>query len=1147
MRTLTTFLALLAMLTGLRAQYAPPGFPELIQTIDHPVIASGNFMVTKQILDKHSQVWHAYGHQTYQGLPIEGAVFSAHAQHGAVVAFHQQFVEPAYLVPTPQAHSLGQGQALDYLVHKLSAHFSNPGQPAEWRWTTLNDQHFELSWPGLSPERIRAKKTYFLAQTGLVPSWSISILLPDQSHWYYAVIDARNGNLLDINDWMLSCREGHWHAATHNAGTVHPGKSSSRPRKANDGSYTAFGLGIESPSHGERQLLESPANPTASPYGWHDTDGVSGAELAITFGNNVWAREDRDDNNIDGYSPDGGTNLEFDFPFAQDAGPDSNLSAAITNLFVWNNFMHDVWYQYGFDEESGNFQLNHYGRANEGAGDFVFADAQDGSGTNNANFATPEDGMNPRMQMFLWGVAGALTLDVHAPSANEGKYTASGAAFGPRLGSTPIKAELVVVRDGSASPTLACDSPLLNPQDIKGKIALIERGTCTFVSKVRHAQMAGAIAVVIYSDNRPVIEMGGDGTQGDITIPSIMIQRSLGLTLAGELANRSFEVSLYNTSGSSGFDSDFDNGVISHEYGHGISTRLTGGAMNSNCLRNQEQMGEGWSDFFALVMTQQPDDKGGDLRGIGTFLQNQPITGGGIRPYPYSTDASKSPYAYENIATLSIPHGVGAVWCAMLWDMYWAFIETYGYDPDLYDGTGGNNMALQLVIDGMKLQPCNPGFTDARDAILLADKLNNGGKNEKLIWKAFTDRGLGWDADGGDPNNRTDGKNGFEMPPKYRGYVGITKLAVTVANEDETITYKIEIENGSEETYRQVVVTDTLPSALELVKGSADCDWAINGNIMVLNIPELAPGATVTCSYNAKPKPGPYTTVYVEDGAEAPGGRWSTVSDIGTEGWILQSGFVSQGDSCWFVPNPFAQSDQSLMFDIGLIEPGASLHFWHAYNTNTDRDGGVIEFTEDGINWFDAEPYFTRHGYNAEISNNPNTPLNGRALFSGNSNGFVESHIDLKAFVGKDILVRFRFASDRFFSGLGWYVDDVKVLHYAAVTNKAYATQSDKTMGSEVTTVIYDVLDNGIASQDRPYHQVLVYPNPGSAFTSLQVSGALGQGSCTLVDINGRELYSVRIGEGLNALDLREIMKGTYLLKMVFDNGYREIQPLMVY
>ena len=73
----------------------------------------------------------------------------------------------------------------------------------------------------------------------------------------------------------------------------------------------------------------------------------------------------------------------------------------MTNLFYWNNLVHDVMYQYGFDEVSGNFQENNYGRGGS-ASDYVYAEAQDGGGTNNANFATPVDGGNPRMQMYLW-------------------------------------------------------------------------------------------------------------------------------------------------------------------------------------------------------------------------------------------------------------------------------------------------------------------------------------------------------------------------------------------------------------------------------------------------------------------------------------------------------------------------------------------------------------------------------------------------------------------------------------------------------------------------------------------------------------------------------------------------------------------------
>ena len=72
---------------------------------------------------------------------------------------------------------------------------------------------------------------------------------------------------------------------------------------------------------------------------------------------------------------------------------------------------------------------------------------------------------------------------------------------------------------------------------------------------------------------------------------------------------------------------------------------------------------------------------------------------------------------------------------------------------------------MQLVTDGMKLQPCNPGFVTGRDAILEADVLNNNGDNRCHIWKAFAKRGLGFGATQGSSNNVMDGTQSFDMPP----------------------------------------------------------------------------------------------------------------------------------------------------------------------------------------------------------------------------------------------------------------------------------------------------------------------------------------------------------------------------------------------
>ena len=189
------------------------------------------------------------------------------------------------------------------------------------------------------------------------------------------------------------------------------------------------------------------------------------------------------------------------------------------------------------------------------------------------------------------------------------------------------------------------------------------------------------------------------------------------------------EMYLWNTSNPQR-DGDFDNGIIAHEVGHGISIRITGGPSTDNCLTNSEQMGEGWSDWFGLIMSIQDGDVGETGRGIGTYALNQPITGPGIRPARYSTDMGVNGFTYGDIGGLAVPHGVGFMWATAVWEMTWNLIDIYGFDPDLIAGTGGNNVALSLIIEALKMQPCSPGFVTGRDAILAADEALYDGAND---------------------------------------------------------------------------------------------------------------------------------------------------------------------------------------------------------------------------------------------------------------------------------------------------------------------------------------------------------------------------------------------------------------------------------
>jgi hypothetical protein len=167
--------------------------------------------------------------------------------------------------------------------------------------------------------------------------------------------------------------------------------------RTNDDSYNVF---ADHPGVTPQGIVSGPgAGNAQSPSGW-----LSGTQSTILIqGNNVRAYLDRDNNN----APDAGGVSVTDGNFLTSANLSNaptttqNQAVAVQNLFWLNNIIHDELYRHGFNEAAGNFQENNFGLGGSGS-DSVDAEAQDGGGTNNANFATPSDGSNPRMQMYLW-------------------------------------------------------------------------------------------------------------------------------------------------------------------------------------------------------------------------------------------------------------------------------------------------------------------------------------------------------------------------------------------------------------------------------------------------------------------------------------------------------------------------------------------------------------------------------------------------------------------------------------------------------------------------------------------------------------------------------------------------------------------------
>ncbi len=241
----------------------------------------------------------------------------------------------------------------------------------------------------------------------LVLAWEVYIYEASQLHLWHILADANTGSIIFKNDLVLNCGFGSDHCLDSHSSECQSVEKTGRyevpafPTPAMVGGYRVYAMPVESPGHGGRTMQLNPDNPLASPFGWHDVNGSAGSEYTITRGNNCHAYED---GNNPGFSPDGGGGLTFDFPIntTYTMGVDESEPAAITNLFYWTNIIHDLIYQYGFTEAAGNFQVNNYGRGGVGNDD-VMAEAQDGSGTCNANFATPIEGNRPRMQMYVCG------------------------------------------------------------------------------------------------------------------------------------------------------------------------------------------------------------------------------------------------------------------------------------------------------------------------------------------------------------------------------------------------------------------------------------------------------------------------------------------------------------------------------------------------------------------------------------------------------------------------------------------------------------------------------------------------------------------------------------------------------------------------
>ncbi|WP_287443241.1 M36 family metallopeptidase [Algoriella sp.] len=790
--------------------------------------------------------------QTINGIPVYGSTATFQIQNGKVISSNQTFYNEtvnASLAVTPKLDASGAVAKMAQFLGKSYTAFEN----IESIEAVAKNSKIDTSKNNVSFLKDSPSYLYYYNDKGTLKlAWYLLTEIKDEDtdvtklgHLYETIVDANTGELLRKNSIVNNCyfhAEGKSNNVYHNNpadytwvteafannNVVHTADTTTADAPLN-ATYKVIPANFTSPLEHDFTLLTNTYDPVASKEGWHKLLPSAAAKNPTltkyhTVGNNIQVGYDKDGKfselvfglstfllkSADSYIKNeayGGEKLLFDFPTP---GKSTNYNvfdyteAATTQMFYSMNTIHDVLHYHGFNPKAGSFQMN------EGDKRRVFGFSTSGQGTlskveNNAvmaynSFVAP----NPVTMFFIFKTledgAGALEIKDGDLKGIYGGAVGNNAGF--KYGETPsILGELVFANDNAGGDAHDVCEPIVNGKELEGKIVVINRGTCSFIDKITNVDQYKPAGVLVLNKLDANISGIFNVGNNDIAYPITMVNKPIADKIKAKLASN---IKLEGYIPSSNFklksrDSDFDSQVLLHEYTHAVSNRITNGAIGG-----EEGMGEGWSDYVAINLTQQPGQAAKDQINMGSYA----FGGAGLRILPYTTDMSVNPHTYDYLKTIgageNLQHPTGYVWALMLWEMHWKLIEEYGFNPDFKSSTGGNNMALDLVIQGIKMQVDNPGFVDGRDAILDADVALYKGANQCLIWEAFAKRGLGYSAKQGNPLLRADGTEAYDLPADCKKlgtddvkaetlniYPNPVKDLVYISTKDEVKQYEI--------------------------------------------------------------------------------------------------------------------------------------------------------------------------------------------------------------------------------------------------------------------------------------------------------------------------------------------------------------------
>ncbi|HSY60793.1 MAG TPA: M36 family metallopeptidase, partial [Cytophaga sp.] len=611
-----------------------------------------NWRVADAHFDKHANAIYVHLQQTYLGVDIDGAINSVSFKNDKFITGTLSALTNLSALNKNATPAVDAKTALVNAAQSVSLQIKAPVIVLK----TIAEEHtYQFDKLGISYNEIPVKLIWYRSEdkpTELQLAWQVMISSDINNALWSINVDAATGKILSktnltVYEKSIDIQKPHQLIVYEdNQQQDFSNKSVQGLKDVNSAKYNVIAYPNESPLVADPSLETDPwtrnHDQNANTLKWN-SDGTT--DYKNVRGNNVFVQQDLDsNNNTPGFSVSSTTNLPdltFDFDFNPNADPVEDPDFGETNLFYWDNLMHDLSYQYGFDEGSGNFQTNNLGRGGKG-NDFVYADAQDGGGKgthiDNANFATPADGTNPRQQMYLWFPNLLKIFYVNSPNSFVGgKPAVEGNVSNNNklVLRGPITSDIIIYKNSShPDSSTACESPA-NASELAGKIAYVDRGSCNFTVKYHNAQTAGAKAIIVGNvapnDPRYIPVGGASDTRGNVllTMSATPLDNTIvipGVFIQYDTAKKIKNLGSGNVNGTLQYtpqiDGEIDNTIPTHEYTHGISNRLIGGPQNVNCLTNQEQMGEGWSDWYAIMATEnwaKATISGDHIRAIGNY------------------------------------------------------------------------------------------------------------------------------------------------------------------------------------------------------------------------------------------------------------------------------------------------------------------------------------------------------------------------------------------------------------------------------------------------------------------------------------------------------------------------------------------------